>query len=99
MVLADAQPTSPLCSIGRYCRTAKARAAKDGTLDAKEAAGHISKANFKAADPDNDKTLSKDEYAGLAASLFKAADPDHDGTLDAKELRSTAGRELGRLIK
>jgi Ca2+-binding EF-hand superfamily protein len=72
---------------------------KDGTLDAKEAAGHVSKSNFKAADSDNDETLSKDEYTGLAAKLFKAANPDNDTTIDAKELASTPGRQLERLIK
>jgi Ca2+-binding EF-hand superfamily protein len=43
--------------------------------------------------------LTKDEYVGLAASLFKTADKDGDGTIDAKELHSTAGIELDRVIE
>ena len=35
---------------------------KDGTLDRKELADRISAADWKMADPDNDKTISKDEY-------------------------------------
>jgi Ca2+-binding EF-hand superfamily protein len=36
---------------------------------------------FKAADPDNDGTLTKDEYLALVEKLFNKADVDHDGTL------------------
>ena len=31
--------------------------------------------------------------------MFKAADTDHDGTLDEKELSSTAGAALLKLIQ
>lgn len=72
---------------------------KDSTLDFKEAAGHVTKQEFKAADTDDDKTLSKDEYVAMAVELFKAADMNSDGTLNAKELRSKAGRALQRLLK
>jgi Ca2+-binding EF-hand superfamily protein len=53
---------------------------------------------FKAADPDNDGTLSNTEYLDLVKKLFKKADADHDGTLDAKELSSKAGHSLKLLI-
>jgi hypothetical protein len=66
----------------------------EGTLDRKELRGRLSAAGLFAADPDNDKTLSKGEYLALVEGRFKAADPDKDGTLDAKELRSVA-----RLLK
>ncbi|MEW6435784.1 MAG: EF-hand domain-containing protein [Pseudomonadota bacterium] len=72
---------------------------KDGTIDLKEAAHHVSKANFIAADADKDKTLTKDEYVGLAGALFKAADKDSDGTVNGKELHTTAGIELDRVIQ
>jgi len=58
-----------------------------------------SKKEFKEADPDNDGTLTKDEYLALAVKLFNAADADKDGTLDAKELGSKAGRALLRLLR
>jgi hypothetical protein len=70
----------------------------DDTLDANEVKGVIGARIFKAADPDNDGTLSKDEYLALVAKLFDKADVDHDGTIDAKELASKSGHALRRLI-
>ena len=61
------------------------------TLGSKEVKGVLGKKEFKAADPDNDGTLTKDEYLAIVEKLFKKADVDNDGTLDAKELRSKAG--------
>ena len=61
----------------------------DGTLDRRGLRGRLSAAEFAAADPDKDGTLSKDEYLKVVA-----ADRDNDGTLDEKELRSRAGRAL-----
>ena len=58
----------------------------------------LGKKEFKAADPDNDGTLTKDEYLAIVEKLFKKADVNNDGTLDAKELKSKAGRALKRLI-
>jgi Ca2+-binding EF-hand superfamily protein len=71
----------------------------DATLDRKEIGGRLGTKEFKEADSDNDKTLSKDEYLALVEKLFNAADADKDGMLDAKELRSKAGRALLRLIR
>jgi EF hand len=70
----------------------------DGTLDAQEVKGVIGPKTFKAADPDNDGTLTKDEYLALVEKLFKKADVDNDGTLSVKELKSKAARALKRLI-
>ena len=70
----------------------------DDTLDSKEVKGVLGKKEFKAADPDNDGTLTKDEYLAIVERLFKKADVNNDGTLDAKELKSKAGRALKRLI-
>jgi len=70
----------------------------DGTLDRNEVKGVISKTMFKAADNDQDGTLSKAEYLDLVNKLFKQADTDNDATLSAKELRSNTGRTLKRLI-
>lgn len=69
----------------------------DGTVDLKEMKGRVSKKDFKTADPDNDGTLSKDEFLALVAGRFKDADPDNDGTLDAKELASKNGKALLRV--
>jgi hypothetical protein len=52
-----------------------------------------------AADPDHDKTLTKDEYLALVERRFNAANPDRDGTLDAKELKTKAGRALLKLLR
>src|ERR1700754_4303544 len=71
----------------------------DGTLDKRELSGRLSAKEFAAADPDHDGTLSKDEYLAVVEQRFKAANPDNDGTLDAKELNSSAGRALMRLLK
>jgi len=71
---------------------------KDGTLDRKELHGRIPEAEWAVADPDNDKTISKDEYLAYVEALFKKADADNDGTLDAKELKTPAGHALLRLL-
>jgi Ca2+-binding EF-hand superfamily protein len=71
----------------------------DGTLDHKEVHGRISEKEWAVADPDNDKTISKDEYLAYVEVLFKKADPDNDGAIDAKELSSPAGHALLRLLK
>jgi Ca2+-binding EF-hand superfamily protein len=72
---------------------------KDGTLDKRELRGRVNAKDFAAADPDKDGTLDKDEFAALVEKRFTAANPDNDGTVDAKELKSSAGRSLGRLLK
>jgi len=71
---------------------------KDGTLDLKELKGRVTDKEFKAADPDNDGTLSKDEYLALVETRFKAADPDNDGTVSAAEFKTHAGRSLIQLL-
>jgi hypothetical protein len=72
---------------------------KDDTLEPKELQGRLSKKEFKDADPDNDGTLTRDEFLNAAGSLLKDADPDKDGTLDAKELGSKPGKALLRLTR
>jgi EF hand len=71
----------------------------DGTLDKRELAGRLSAREFLAADPDHDGTLTLEEYLRLVEQRFVAADPDKDRTLDAKELNTSAGRALLRLLK
>jgi hypothetical protein len=71
---------------------------KDGTLDVKELKGRLTQQEFTAADPDNDGTLSKDEYLAVVERRFKAADPDNDGTVSAAELKTAAGRSLTQLM-
>jgi Ca2+-binding EF-hand superfamily protein len=72
---------------------------KDGTLDRKELHGRLSGRDFAGADPDNDKTLSKDEYLAVVEKRFKAADPDNDGTVSTRELRTAPGRALAKLLR
>jgi Ca2+-binding EF-hand superfamily protein len=71
---------------------------KDGTLDLKELRGRLSRKEFAAAERDNDKTLSKDEYLAVVEQRFKAADADGDGSVSAAEFRTPAGRALARLL-
>ncbi len=71
---------------------------KDGTLDIKELKGRMSREEFAAADPDHDKTLTKEEYLTAVEQRFKAADPDNDGTVSAPEFRTLPGRALARLL-
>jgi Ca2+-binding EF-hand superfamily protein len=71
---------------------------KDGTLTIKELQGRLSRKDFKAADPDNDATLTKDEFMAVVDSRFMAANPDNDGTIDKAEFGKPAGRALMRLL-
>jgi Ca2+-binding EF-hand superfamily protein len=71
---------------------------KDGTLDIKELQGRLSRKDFATADPDKDKTLTKDEYLAAVEKRFKAADPDNDGTVSAAEFRTASGQALARLL-
>jgi EF hand len=72
---------------------------KDGTLDLKELRGRLSRREFAAADPDNDKSLTKDEYLAQVEQRFKAADVDHDDTLSNFEFHTLKGRALTRLLR
>ncbi|MGD9540999.1 EF-hand domain-containing protein [Methylocystis sp.] len=71
----------------------------DGTVDLKEMKGRVSKKEFEAADPDNDGTLSKDEFLIMISGMFKDADPDNDGALDADEIASKNGKALLRVMR
>ena len=71
----------------------------DGTLDKHELAGRLRPKEFAAADPDHDGTLTADEYLAVVEQRFNAANPDKDGTLDAKELNTSAGQALLRLLR
>src|SRR5262245_6102140 len=47
---------------------------RDGTLDLRELRGRLTARELKAADPDNDRTLTKDEYLAVVEKRFRAAD-------------------------
>ena len=72
---------------------------KDGTIDIKELKGRLSRKDFASADPDKDKTLTKDEYLEVVEQRFKAADADNDGSVSAAEFRTRAGRALLQLME
>ena len=74
---------------------------KDGTLDLKELHGRLSRQEFAAADPDKDKTLTRDEYLMVVEQRFKSADTDNDGTVSADnfEFQTRKGRALARLLR
>ena len=71
---------------------------REGTLSIKELHGRLSSKDFSGADPDKDKTLTKDEYLTVVEKRFKAADTDNDGTVSAEEFRMPDGRTLARLL-
>ncbi len=71
---------------------------RKGVLNRRELGGRVTNAEFAAADPDKDGTLSKAEYLTIVERRFKAANPDNDGTLDENELRTRAGRAFLRLV-
>ena len=64
----------------------------------KELKGRLTQKEFTAADPDDDGTLSKDEYLAVVEKRFKAADPDNDGTVSAAEFKTATGRSLSQLL-
>ncbi len=68
-------------------------------MDTKELQGRVSRKEMKTIDPDGDNKIDRKEYDTLVADRFKAADPDGDGKLDAKELKTSAGKNLLKLIK
>ena len=47
----------------------------DGTVDIKEIAGPSAKKEFAAADPDNDGTLTKDEFLSVVADSVQGRGP------------------------
>lgn len=84
---------------GAMARLEKLNKDADATRDSKELKGVMGAKAFNAADPNNDRTLSKSEYLALVKKLSAQADADHDGTLDATELSSKIGRHLKLLIE
>ena len=70
----------------------------DDTLDRTETKGVVGKKEFKAADPDNDGTLTKDEYLSIVEKLFKKADVDNDGTLRRQGIALQGRPRLKKLI-
>ena len=60
----------------------------DGTLDRKELKDRISAADWKIADPDNDKTISKDEYLSPSSKSLSSA-----------PTRTTTGRSRPRKLR
>jgi len=71
----------------------------DGALDRAELKGRVPEQDWATADPDSDKTLTKDEYLNYVEFAFKRADKNGDGMVDAKEARTPAGRVLMRLLR
>jgi Ca2+-binding EF-hand superfamily protein len=71
---------------------------REGTLSITELHGRLSSKDFSGADPDKDKTLTKDEYLTVVEKRFTAADTDNDGTVSAEEFRTPDGQTLARLL-
>jgi Ca2+-binding EF-hand superfamily protein len=71
----------------------------DGTVTRAELRGRIPDKDWKIANPDNDKTLTKEEYLKYVEYAFKRADTDNEGKIEAKEARTYAGRVLLRLLR
>lgn len=71
----------------------------DGTLSRAELRGRVPEQDWKIANPDNDKTLTKEEYLNYVEYAFKRADTDHEGKIEPSEARTHAGRVLMRLLR
>jgi Ca2+-binding EF-hand superfamily protein len=71
----------------------------DGTLNRAELRGRVSRQDWKIANPDNDKTLTKEEYLKYVEFAFKRADTDNEGKIEANEARTPEGRVLMRLLR
>jgi Ca2+-binding EF-hand superfamily protein len=71
----------------------------DGTLNRAELRGRIPEQDWKIANPDNDKTLTKEEYLNYVEYAFKRADTDHEAKIEPNEARTHAGRVLMRLLR
>jgi Ca2+-binding EF-hand superfamily protein len=71
---------------------------KDGTLDADELRGRVTKQEIEATNPNTKDTLTKDDYLKLVEARFNAADSNHDGKLDIRELSSLPGDAVVRLL-
>jgi len=71
----------------------------DGTLTRAELRGRVPPQDWKIANPDNDKTLTKEEYLNYVEYAFKRADTDHEGRIEPNEARTHAGRVLMRLLR
>src|SRR4029077_8028896 len=54
----------------------------DGLLRIKELQGRLTGKGFSAAEPEQDNTLTKDEYVTVVKQRCKAADPDGDVTVN-----------------
>lgn len=72
---------------------------KDATLDRAELRGRLSAKELAAADPDKDKTLDLNEYLAVVEARFKAANKDGDTTIECKELSTSAGKALLRVLR
>jgi hypothetical protein len=70
-----------------------------GTLTRAELRGRIPEQDWKIANPDNDKTVSKEEYLKYVEYAFKRADTNGDGTVNEKEARTPAGEQLLHLLR
>ena len=70
---------------------------KDGTLDAKELHGRLTKKDLTSEGKER-TTLTKAEYLAIVEERFKKADVNNDGKIVLKELDSPAGGALTKLL-
>jgi hypothetical protein len=68
-------------------------------VDESELQGRLTSTQFREADPDHDKTLTKNEYLVAARKALRAADRDNDNSVDANELQTPPGRVLILLMQ
>ena len=71
---------------------------KGQTVTRADIADRVGESDWSKVNRDRDQTLELDEWLTVARTRFGAADANHDGKLDAKELDSTAGQSLVKMI-
>ncbi len=54
---------------------------------------------FRAADADENGTVSKAEYLAYVEQMFNAANPDGDGSIERAELDGKSGQGLTRMLR
>jgi len=70
----------------------------EGYLTRSQLAGMVSFQQFRKADSNHGGKLDKAEFLSLVEKLFLEAARDRDGTLERKELGSSAGKALLRMM-
>ncbi|HTV78321.1 MAG TPA: EF-hand domain-containing protein [Steroidobacteraceae bacterium] len=70
-----------------------------GRLTEQQLSTELTPREFRAANPDGDKTIGAEEWFNLVRRRFQAANPDHDGSISVAELETPQGKRLLKLLQ